>query len=106
MFNLVIHYELGNHDLLEYITKSTLRYLSKRQRDYHLEKVIIEYIRKFIRAVSIIDKKELFTAFSDEVGQLIQGPEEKVVLKYFDFIKWADSKIENALFAETVKKAI
>lgn len=106
LFNLVIHYELGNHDLLEYITKSTLRYLSKRQRDYHLEKVIIEYIRKFIRAASIIDKKELFTAFSDEVGQLIQGPEEKVVLKYFDFIKWADSKIENASFAETVKKAI
>jgi len=106
LFNLVIHYELGNHDLLEYITKSTLRYLSKRQRDFHLEKVIIEYIRKFIRAASILDQKELFTAFSEELSVLVQGPEEKVVLKYFDFLKWADSKIVNASFAETVKKAI
>src|SRR5690606_22553203 len=29
LFNLVIHYELGNYDLLEYITKSTSRYLTK-----------------------------------------------------------------------------
>jgi hypothetical protein len=27
-------------------------------------------------------------------------------LKYFDFLKWADSKIVNASFAEIVKKAI
>lgn len=106
LFNLVIHYELGNHDLLEYITKSTLRYLSKRQRDFHLEKVIIEYIRKFIRAASIVDKKELFIEFNEEISELVKGPKEKVVLKYFDFLKWGDSKIENASFAETVKKAI
>ncbi|WP_306640207.1 hypothetical protein [Sanyastnella coralliicola] len=106
LFNLVIHYELGNFDLLEYITKSTQRYLSKRNRDYQLEKLVIEYMRKFIRANNVVEKKDLFSEFRSELDQVIQGPEQKIVLKYFDFMKWADSKIENATFAETVRKAI
>ncbi|MCB0761936.1 MAG: hypothetical protein KDC12_10475, partial [Flavobacteriales bacterium] len=46
LFNLVIHFELGNFDLLEYITKSTQRYLHKRQRDYEFEKMVIDMVRR------------------------------------------------------------
>lgn len=106
LFNLVIHYELGNYDLLEYITKSTQRYLSKRQRDYTLEKLIIEYTRKLIRASNVIEKKELFAKFKEELETAVEGPEQRVVLKYFDFIKWADSKVENESFADAVRKTI
>jgi tetratricopeptide (TPR) repeat protein len=102
LFNLVIHYELGNTDLLEYITKSTQRYLSKRQRDYQIEKVVIDYMRKLIRTPNVIDRKEVFVKFKDELNELITGPDDRVVLKYFDFIRWANSKIENASFAEAV----
>lgn len=106
LFNLVIHYELGNHDLLEYITKSTQRYLSKRQRAYLMEKLVIDSFRKLIRANNVIDKKELLLAFKDDLAAMMDNHEHRVVLKYFDFVKWVDSKIEQASFAETVKKAI
>jgi len=106
LFNLVIHFELGNFDLLEYITKSTQRYLHKRQRDYELEKVVIEYMRKLIRANNVIDRKELFIRFNEKLGEIIQDPGDQIVMRYFDFQKWIDSKIENASFAETIKRAI
>lgn len=102
LFNLVIHYELGNTDLLEYITKSTQRYLSKRQRDYQIEKVVIDYIRKLIRTPNVIDRKDIFAKFKEDLNELITGPDDRIVLKYFDFIRWANSKIENAPFAQAV----
>lgn len=104
LFNLVIHFELGNNDLLEYITKSTQRYLSKRQRDYDLEKLVIEYMRKLIRSSSVIERRDLFVSFRTELDEVMMSQEERIVLKYFNFIKWVDSKIENATFAETMKK--
>lgn len=106
LFNLVIHYELGNMDLLEYITKSTHRYLSKRQRDYTMEKLIIDSVRKLIRATNVIDRKDLFVNFRSDLELMKANPEHRVVFKYFDFIKWVDSKIENATFAETIKNAV
>ena len=106
LFNLVIHFELGNMDLLEYITKSTHRYLSKRQRDYTMEKLIIDSMRKLIRAGNVIDRKDVFIKFREDLELMMENPEHRVVIKYFDFIKWVDSKIENASFADTIKKAI
>ena len=91
---------------MEYITKSTQRYLHKRQRDYELEKVVIEYIRKLIRVNNVIDRKDLFIRFNEKIGEIIQDPGDQIVMRYFDFQKWIDSKIENSSFAETIKRAI
>ncbi|MFM1931913.1 MAG: hypothetical protein RL226_1216 [Bacteroidota bacterium] len=93
LFNLIIHYELGNHDLLEYITKSTQRYLSKRQRDYNLEKLVIDFVRKLIRASSEEDKRKLLLRFRADIEPLVLGAEDKIVLKYFNFLKWIDAKV-------------
>jgi hypothetical protein len=94
LFNLVIHYELGNYDLLEYITKSTQRYLSKRQRDYLLEKLVIDYMRKLIRTTNADDRAAIFMRFKEELEPMVLGLEDRIVLKYFDFIKWIDSKVK------------
>jgi hypothetical protein len=103
LFNLVLHYELKNYDLLEYITKATQRYLHKRHRDYELEKVVLDYMKKLIRTNNVIDKKSVFSDFREELADLIQRPEDMIVFKYFDFRIWITSKIQNSTFAETIK---
>ncbi|MFT5386651.1 MAG: hypothetical protein ACI81W_004064, partial [Saprospiraceae bacterium] len=35
---------------------------------------------------------------------LAKDPSEKVMFQYFDFIAWADSKINNEAFAGAVKR--
>lgn len=106
LFNLVIHYELGNFDLLEYITKSTLRYLAKRQRDYAFEKMVIELMRKLIRTTRDEDRHELFLSFNTSLMEVFDGPEDHIVLKYFNFVKWSESKLAETTYAEQLRKAV
>lgn len=104
LFNLVIHYELGNHDLLEYITKSTQRYLSKRQRDFELELKVIDAIRRLIRLNNPADQKELLLNLKEELRKEVMKPEDEIVLRYFNFLQWIDSKVEGKTLEEVIKQ--
>lgn len=103
IFSLVVHYELGNQDLLYYITRSTYRYLLKRNRLYKFEAIVLNYIRTKMPFLN--SKKELHRAFAElkgELEQLRSDPLEKNALEYFDYISWLESKIENRDFAAIV----
>jgi tetratricopeptide (TPR) repeat protein len=100
LFNLVIHYELGNHDLLEYTIKSTARYLQKRERDFPIEKQIMDQMKKLIRTQSVSEKAKIFEGFKVGLKKLLRGPEDLIVLKYFDFNIWIESKLKNTSYEE------
>lgn len=102
LFNLVIHYELENHDFLEYVIKSTSRYLSKQERDYLIEGTCIKFIRKLAKTHAPIARLEVFEKMKEEISVLLEDHHERVVLEYFDIASWIDSKIEKVPFAEAV----
>lgn len=105
LFNLVIHYELGNLDHLEYIIKSTFRYLHKRQRAYKVETVLIKYLRKIAKSFDQEKSMQLFKDLLVEVKAIFKEDEsEKVVLEYFDCIAWINSKIDGLSYAEAIIK--
>ena len=104
IFNLVIHFELGNYDLLEYITKSTQRYLSRRQRDFQMELLIIEYLRRLIRSSRSGNDKKLFGEFRQKLRDVAMLPEDQIILRYFDFGSWIESKISGKSFNDMVKE--
>ncbi|MCO6481152.1 MAG: hypothetical protein J5I62_00015 [Flavobacteriales bacterium] len=104
LFNLVVHYELGNYDLLEYIVRSTQRYLSKRQRAYGVEAALIEHIRKLARNGTPAARHALFVSLRRHLDALMQDPNESTVLKYFNICAWVDSKVDDLSFAEVVKR--
>ena len=104
LFNLVVHFELGNYDLLEYIIKSTTRYLSKRQRDHELEVVIINNMKKLIRATQNADWRDHFVAFREELIEQLDRQNDKIILDYFNFVVWIDSKIKGVSFEEAIKE--
>ena len=105
ILNLIIHFELAHFDLLEYIVKSTYRYLYKRGRLYKVEASILSFIRK--KPPKIKSNEELIKAFKElkiELKEIYKDPFEKGALEYFDIISWLESKIENKSFAEIVKE--
>lgn len=104
MFNLVIHYELGNFDLMEYILKATTRYLSKRQRDFDFELLIIGFMKKLARSHFEKDHRQLFEQFEQELTEKINPDTDRVLLEYFDFFSWARSKVEGISYAQSIKK--
>lgn len=106
LFNLVVHYELGNYELLEYIVRSTQRFLSKRHRAYGVEAALIEHIKKLARATSTEAKHALFSSLKERLDQLMEDPNESNVLKYFNICAWVHSKVEDVPFEDVVKRRV
>ncbi len=107
IMNLILHFELGNRDLLEYIVKSTYRYLYKRKHLYKFENSVLNFIRG--KLPKIITQEELLDGFKElkkELEVITENSFERKVLEYFDFNSWLESKIENRLFAEIVRKKV
>ena len=67
IFNLIIHYELGNNDLLEYVIKSTARQLNKGDSDYVPETIVIKHLRKLIK---FNNEKARLDAYNDMKNEL------------------------------------
>ncbi len=103
LFNLVVHYELGNFDLLEYIVRSTQRFLTKHHRAYQVETTLVEYIKRLARATDPELKQELFKDLRNEFVQHFKDPNESLMLKYFDVLSWVDSHIQKKSFSEIVR---
>jgi hypothetical protein len=99
----VVHYELGNFDLLEYIVRSTQRFLNKHHRAYQMEVLLIEHIKKLARTQVPSAKRELFRSLHDQLARLLKDPNESLVFKYFDFLSWVNSKIEGISFSDAVR---
>ena len=100
---LVIHYELGNFDLLEYIVRSTHRFLNKRHAAHEVETLLIESIKKMARAQQSALKREHTLGLKNGLEGLMKDPNASTVLKYFDFVSWAESQVEGVPFAQVVR---
>lgn len=99
--SLIINFELGKEDLLEYAVKSTYRFLYKRKSLYRFERIILEFIRTKLPVIT--SNKKLVAAFREikqEMEQLVNDPFESSAMHYFDIISWLESKISGRSFRE------
>lgn len=103
IFNLIIHLELENYDFLEYVIKSTNRYLSKHDRDYEIENVVIKHLRKLAKSMNITQRNEILSKMKVEVTELMKDQQERVILDYFHLPAWIDSKLDKIDFSKSIK---
>jgi len=106
IMEIVLHYELGKTDIMEYRIKSTYRFLATKQKLYKIEKIILTSIRKLIHVNSKQDARKFFVQLKNSLEPIVQDPLEKKFLAYFDIMSWLESKIENKKFAEIVKSKL
>jgi len=107
ILSLIVHFELGNQDFLEYAVKSTYRFLYKRKKLYKLETLILDFIRKDSPKIDSDKKlKEAFKKLKSNMLNLEKDTFEKAAFDYFDIISWIESKIENRSFAEVVREKV
>jgi hypothetical protein len=96
---LIIYFELDYTDLLEYDLRSTYRRILKQEVRYKFDQILLKFISK---GGSAVDKASLKKLLEQTRGELVKlsETEESRVLRYFSFISWLDSKIENRPFGE------
>lgn len=86
--NLLTHYELGNHTLLESLLLSTPKYLRARRSIYATEKALFKLLGKLLNTIDKTKKQKFISNFKSELGVLFQKPKEKRVFNYLDLRLW------------------
>lgn len=95
IMNLIIHYELGNKDFVEYNLKSTARFLTNRGRMFSFERLILKYLRQLILSTPGSSDVALLSRFRAEMDEVLDDPAEKKGLNLLDIVVWVESKLEN-----------
>lgn len=106
IFNLVLHFELGNYDFTEYAVKSVNRYLTKRERDYEAETLLISYIRKLSKNSTPNKQLVIFQNLKDELLILFNDRHEQAILEYFNLNAWIQSKLNNTTYSEEIVRIL
>ncbi len=105
IFSLLVHYEMGNRDLLRYMVKWTYHFLSKRKMLYKFEQIILDFISKKSRKMDTRKKTtEAFKELKKDLEKLLPDPYQRRPLDDFEYIEWLDSKIQNRPFADLIKE--
>lgn len=106
IMEIILHYELGKTDIMEYRLKSTYRFLASKQKMYQLEKIILSSIRKLINVNSREESIRFFKQLRSDLEPIVKDPLEGKFLNYFDIMSWLESKIEKKKFEEVVKSKL
>lgn len=104
IFNLILHFELGNHEFLEYAVKSTSRYSKKIEKDYDFEKLIINQINKLAKTSDEVKLKSLLEETQKLLFKLLKDPKEQVFLNLFNIRSWVTSKKDKISLQDSIKK--
>lgn len=104
MLHLILHYELGNQDLLYYLLKSYYRFLGRRKERYGAEDIVYRFLQGALR---IGDQREivpLFEKLAAELRAIRYNPYECHIFAEFNLLAWTESRIEKRPFAEIMRR--
>ncbi len=102
MLNLIIHYEMGNIVLLESLIKNTYRYLKRKNQVYKFEKTLLQFFQQIVKGNDRASLAAAHDGLKRAIEELAEQPSEKILLEYFDFTSWIESKINKIPFATVV----
>ena len=106
IYLLLLHYELGNYEVLSYLAKSAQRYQIKNGNISKYDKLILSYFERKLSKITEVKEKE--KTFINWKMNLSKFPKQSVLYNdtdaLFDFISWIESKIQNRPFVQVVKE--
>lgn len=104
IMSLIIHIELKHDDFVPTAFKSVYRYLSSRNRVYKFETVIMEFIGKVLKTTKREEQTKYYKELKNALVELKDDSFERAAFEYFDFISWAESKVERVPFRVIVEE--
>ncbi len=92
LMHLLAHYELGNYDIMEYLTKSVYRYMAKMGNLTVVEEEMFAFIRNTFH-LSPRKLKPEFEKLLNKIKGLEKNRFETRAFAYLDIISWLESKV-------------
>lgn len=105
ILSLIIYYELGNIELMDYRIRTTYRLLLRRNKLHEFEKQILNFLKNSdIRKKNSPEQLNAFKQLKANIESATTNKIEKNALSLFDLISWLESKIENRSFMDIKKE--
>lgn len=91
MLELLVHYELNNFDLIEYLLKPAVKFFRSEGKNSTVSKILL----KFFAEVITLNKDDHKESFMELVYKLKKVKDPDVLMGFFDFISWAEAHSDN-----------
>jgi hypothetical protein len=103
LLHLLAHYELGNFELMEYLSKSAYRFLAKKENLTEIEKEMFKFLKNSF-SISRKEMNESLQLFLSKVKKLEKNPFETRVFAYLDIVSWIESKVYNKTMQDILQE--
>src|SRR5580698_8222341 len=101
VLHLMAHYELGNFDLMESLTKSVYRFMAKRERLTKVEEEMFKFLRTSFQT-SRANLKAEFEKFLYKLKEFEKSRFEARAFAYLDLVSWVESKVSGRPMSEII----
>jgi len=101
LMHLLSHYEMGNFDIIEPLTKSVYRFMAKMKNLTVVEEEMFRFLRHSFNLSPREIKPEL-QHFLDKIKHLEKNRFETRAFAYLDIISWVESKVQGISMAEVI----
>jgi len=92
LLHLMAHFEMGNYEIMEYLTKSVYRFMAKKQHISVLEEEMFKFLRRSFRLSRHKIRAEL-EDFLQTIKKFENNRFETRALAYLDIISWVEGKV-------------
>ncbi|MGQ0740011.1 MAG: hypothetical protein ACT4OJ_13225 [Bacteroidota bacterium] len=103
LLHLIAHYELGNFDLLEYLSKSVYRYMARMENLSKVEEEMFAFLRRSFKVGAAALKPE-FEKLLAKLKKYESNPLESRAFVYLDVISWLESKISGVHVQDIIRE--
>jgi tetratricopeptide (TPR) repeat protein len=96
IMRVMIMFDAGDIESLEYALQSLHRFLNKRKKKYRFEKALLKFLR---RSFELADRKAIvphLQKLQDELQSIIEDPEEPYHIRHFGIMAWLDQHLPPA----------
>ncbi|HLT24482.1 MAG TPA: hypothetical protein VK004_05100 [Ignavibacteria bacterium] len=104
LITMIIHFELKNTEFLEFLIRSTYRYLLSRKIEYRFEKFLIGFFKRVLNNISQEELIELFDESKYKINKFMDDPFEVSGALYFDYVSWLESKLGGKKYGDIVRE--
>lgn len=101
VLHLMAHYELGNFELMESLTKSVYRFMARRERLTKIEEEMFRFLRTSFQTSRSSMKAE-FEKFLAKIRRFEGNRYEARSFAYLDLVSWIESKVDGRPMSEII----
>ena len=103
LLHLMAHFEMGNYELMEYLTKSVYRFMAKKQHVTVLEEEMFKFLRTSFQLPRGKLRAEL-EMFLQKIKKFEKSRFETRAFAYLDILSWLESKVQEKPVYEIIRE--